>query len=283
MAATLNMTYDYGSSEEHDPVMWVRGHPVYAAYFVVAVFVASMLITAVLMFANQDPILDWLRFNSGLVLHGDVWRIFTYGLVNEPSLWFAVDMLMLVWFGREVEKFLGRHKFLLMFGCLYLLPPALFTVLGRWLPANLAGESGAFAIFVAFATLYPNAPIFFALLAKWIAMIFVALYTLMALAHHSWTMLLSLWATTGFAYGFIRHAQGRISLPRLRWPRRKPKLRVLPDLPSSTSATSNGPASMAEIDALLDKIARSGIGSLTARERAKLDAARKDLKKRSGT
>ena len=37
---------------------------------------------------------------------------------------------------------------------------------------------------------------------------------------------------------------------------------------------------MAEVDALLDKIAQSGIGSLTAKERAKLESARDDLKKR---
>ena len=38
---------------------------------------------------------------------------------------------------------------------------------------------------------------------------------------------------------------------------------------------------MAEVDALLDKIARSGLSSLTAKERAKLDAAREDLGKRN--
>jgi hypothetical protein len=37
---------------------------------------------------------------------------------------------------------------------------------------------------------------------------------------------------------------------------------------------------MAEVDALLDKIAVSGIGSLTPKERAKLEAAREDLMKR---
>jgi hypothetical protein len=37
---------------------------------------------------------------------------------------------------------------------------------------------------------------------------------------------------------------------------------------------------MAEIDALLDKIAHSGIASLTAAERARLDAAHQSLKRR---
>jgi hypothetical protein len=37
---------------------------------------------------------------------------------------------------------------------------------------------------------------------------------------------------------------------------------------------------MTEIDALLDKIAHSGLSSLTAKERARLEAARADLLKR---
>ena len=40
-------------------------------------------------------------------------------------------------------------------------------------------------------------------------------------------------------------------------------------------------ATMAEVDALLDKIAKSGIASLTPKERAKLEAAREGLMKRS--
>jgi hypothetical protein len=60
-------------------------------------------------------------------------------------------------------------------------------------------------------------------------------------------------------------------------------LRVLPDLPvKKPVAARTTTASMAEVDALLDKIAQHGIGSLTAKERAKLDAARRDLKKREG-
>ena len=37
---------------------------------------------------------------------------------------------------------------------------------------------------------------------------------------------------------------------------------------------------MAEIDALLDKIAQSGLGSLTAKERAKLEKGRERLLKK---
>lgn len=269
----------YGSSPQHEPVTYVRGHPIYAAHFVVLVFVASMVATTALMFAHADAIGAWAIFESGLVLRGEVWRLFTYGLWNPPSIGFAIDMLMIIWFGREIEKFFGRAKFLVLYVCVYLLTPVLFTALGRWMPMTLAGETGAFAIFIAFATLYPNVDILFGLLAKWIAWVLVGIYTLMALAGRNWEMLISLWATTAFAYGFIRYEQGQIELPRIRLPRRKPKLRVVPDLPAKPARQVS--ASTAEVDALLDKIAQSGFASLTPKERAKLEEAREKLRRRS--
>lgn len=275
----------YFGSEEHEPVTYVRGHPVYAAHLLVAVFVLTMIVAAVL--GGTHPVGSWLLFDSFAVLRGEVWRVVTYGLWNPPSLRFAIDMLMLIWFGREVEKFFGRRKFFFLYGAIYLIPPLLFTVLGRIIPDAFAGQPGSLAVFVAFATLYPNVPLFFTLLAKWIALVFVGLYTLIALSGRNWQMLLSLWATCGFAFGYVRYAQGAFSLPQFRLPRRKPKLRVVPEGAPQKKAVAvpvAAPprASMAEVDALLDKIAQHGIGSLTPKERARLDAARRDLKKRGG-
>jgi membrane associated rhomboid family serine protease len=273
---------EYETSDEHRPVMWLRGYPVYAAHFIVLVFVASMLVTTLLNLFGVGQWLNGLVFSSGQVLHGEVWRVVTYGLRNEPSLTFVIDMAMIVWFGREVERHFGRRTFLVFYGVLYLLTPLLFTAIGVWMPMVLAGESGAFAVFIAFATLYPNAPVFFNLLAKWVALILVGIYTLIALNNRDLISLISLWATTGFAFAFVRHQQGLITLPRPNLFRRGPKLRVLPDLkPDKTAAVKTKPtSSMAEVDALLDKIAQSGIASLTTKERAKLDAARADLLKR---
>jgi hypothetical protein len=110
----------------------------------------------------------------------------------------------------------------------------------------------------------------------------VAVYTLIALSNRDSASLLSLWATAGFAFAFVRYQQGHFSLPTINVFQRGPKLRVLPDLESNeaSSAKNAHAGSMAEIDALLDKIAQSGISSLTAKERAKLDAARAELLKR---
>jgi membrane associated rhomboid family serine protease len=273
---------EYETSDEHRPVIWLRGYPVYAAHFIVLVFVASMLVTTLLNLFGVGQLLNGLVFSSGQVLRGEVWRVVTYGLRNEPSLAFVIDMAMIVWFGREVERHFGRRTFLVFYGVLYLLTPLLFTVIGVWVPMALAGESGAFAVFIAFATLYPNAPVFFNLLAKWVALVLVGIYTLIALNNRDLVSLISLWATTGFAFAFVRYQQGMITLPKPNLFRSGPKLRVLPDLKSdkTTGVKTKQASTMAEVDALLDKIALSGIASLTSKERAKLDAARADLLKR---
>jgi hypothetical protein len=259
----------YGTSEEHQPVTWWRGHPIFAAHLIVVSFAASMIATAILMFAGWAGILGHLQFSSEAVWRGEVWRILTYGLVNQPSLWFAIDMLMIVWFGRELEKFFGRRK--------------LLTLLGLWQPTSLSGQRGAFALFIAFATLHPGAVMLFNLLAKWVALVFVGLQSLIFLSSRDLVGLITLWATVGFAFAFVRHQQGHFSLPRFSLPGRKPRLRVLADLPAKKRAEVDpGPDhTMAEVDALLDKIATSGIASLTSKERAKLDAARKDLLKKT--
>jgi hypothetical protein len=278
-ASTMN---GYGSSEEHQPVAWWRGHPIYAAHLIVVVLVASMIATTVLMAFNVAQFWGWMRFSSAEVLRGEVWRPFTYGLVNPPSIWFVIDMAIVAAFGREVEKFFGRRKFLLLYGCIYLLPPLLLTLVGVAVPSLLIGQTGALAVFVAFATLYPDVAVFWSLLAKWVAVILFSIDSLIALADRDWIRGVALWSTAGFAFAFVRYEQGRFTLPRLPLFNRGPRLRVLPDLEDRGGVVAK-PArdeSMAEVDALLDKIARSGVASLTAKERARLDSARNELLKR---
>ncbi len=273
----------YPSSEDQEPVTWLSGHPIYAAHFIVLVYVASMLVTTAAMAFGAAGGLAWLTFDSAAVLRGEVWRVLSYGLVNPPSLWFVVDMFMIVWFGRELEKFFGRRTFLTFYACLYLLSPLLFTLIGLWQPMYLAGETGGFALFIAFATLYPGAMMMFNLLAQWVALILVGIYTLIHLSNRNLPGLISLWATTGFAFGFVRHQQGRFSPPRFRFPRRSPQLRVLDGgAANDPRALRSSNRTASEVDALLDKIAQSGLASLTAKERAQLDRSRAEILKKSG-
>lgn len=273
-------------SEDHQPLTYWRGYPVYLSHLIVIVYCALMIVTAI-GGGHLTPLLMWLDFSSERVLSGQVWRAVTYGWFNVPSLRFAFDMLILVWCGRELERTFGRRGFGLLYGGIYLTAPVVLTLLGLFRPTGLGGQPGSLALFVGFATQFPGMPVFFNLLAKWAALILVGLFTLIALAARDWTSLLLLWSTCGFAHAFVRHQQGDLPLPSFRLFRRRPKLRVLPDLPPAArtapapaARTPREQATMAEVDALLDKIAVSGIGSLTPQERAKLESAREGLMKR---
>jgi membrane associated rhomboid family serine protease len=275
------------SSEEHRPIIYWNGHGIYAIHVIVITYCVLMLVAAVGGSA-MGAVVNWTLFSSAEVWAGQVWRIFTYGLINFPSLGFAFDMLMLFWFGRELERFFGRKVFGFLYGGIYLMPTIVLTLIGLAMPSVRSGQPGALALFIAFATQFPGMPVFFTLLAKWAALILVGIFTLIHVASRDWVSLVLLWSTCGYAHVFVRHQQGTFSLPRLRLPRRKPKLRVLPDLkpqksvPVAKAVLVPTPTSsaMAEVDALLDKIAKSGISSLTPKERAKLEAAREDLLKR---
>jgi membrane associated rhomboid family serine protease len=276
----------HGSDEdhEHQPLLWLGGYGIYAAHLIAVIYVTATFVTAIL--GGDSPLLAWLPFDNQLVLRGQVWRIVTYGLVNPPSIPFAIDMVMLVWFGRDVEKFYGRRKFLSLFAGIYILPNLVLLAMAPWMHAYRAGAFGALSVFVAFATLYPSVPVFFNILAQWAAVILVGIFSLMAIMARDWSWLIATAVSTGFAHAFVRYYQERLPLPTFRLFRRRPKLRVLPDLPEREKRAAipvqavPTDSSMAEIDALLDKIAQSGLHSLTAKERAKLEKGRENLLKR---
>jgi len=275
----------YPDSENNDqqPLLWLGGHALYAAHVIVAVYVVTLLLTTVCQFFQLSFWFAWLPFQSTAVLQGEVWRMLSYGVVNPPSLGFVIDMFMIAWFGRELERFFGRRSFLILYVGLYLLSPVVLAIIGVWQPMSLAGEIGAFALFIGFATLYPNAPLIFNILAKWAALVLVGIYTLIDLGNRDFASLISLWCTVGFAHGFVRHQQGRWSLPRFRWPSRKPKLRVLPGGKDAVlRGGDTGDQAVDEMDALLEKIARSGMQSLTAKERQRLQQSREALLRRKG-
>lgn len=274
-----------GPSEEHQPVTYWRGYPIYASHLIVIVYCALMIVTAIAGTAIA-PAIYWTHFSSELVHAGQAWRLASYGLFNQPGLGFAFDMLMLVWFGRELERTFGRRLFFFLYGGIYLIAPIVLAVAGFIRPTTLLGQPGALALFIGFATQFPGMPVFFTLLAKWAALILVGIYTLYHLSTRDWVSLTTLWTTCGYAHLFVRYQQGMFTLPALKLFRRKPKLRVLPDLPKKQVVASKGAAedaTMAEVDALLDKIAKSGISSLTSKERAKLEAAREGLMKRDAS
>jgi membrane associated rhomboid family serine protease len=279
-ASAIQVMFGNEYSEDHRPLTYLRGYPIYATTLVIAIYVVTLFLTTICMAMGYgETFAYYLEFDSRLVIAGkQVWRFLSYGLWNVPSLGFVIDMVMFVWFGLELEKFFGRRIFLRFYTILYLLQPLVYTALGLIRPTTLVGETGAFAIFLAFATLYPNAVLLFNILAKWMAIVLVGIYTLIHIAAKDVVGLIALWVTVTYSYCFVRYEQGRLPLPKFRWPRRGPKLRVLPNPPPT--GRDDGNSAQNDVDRLLDKIAKSGIASLSAKERSQLEKASEELSRK---
>jgi len=231
-----------------------------------------------------------LQFDSAAIWSsGQVWRLFTYAFVHAPSglLWFAIEMYLLFVFGREVERFLGRRAYIALYAFLLITPAALLTIWGLWERCAIAGSPELhFGIFIAFATIYPRVELLLRIMAKWVALILAGVYTFQLLAYHAWSDLMVLWTSIGVAFLFVElNGAG----PELAWWNAvkerftpKPKFHVLPKPRTRTGVTrSESEDVYTSIDAILAKISKFGIGSITANERRQLERYRERLLKDS--
>ena len=273
------------TADDYKPVTWVGRYPVDVTTILVALHAITMIAGSILIAAHQGFIVDALLFDSAEVLrNGHFWQIATYAFVHPPSIWFAINLYMLFFFGREVERFIGQRAFILLYVSLLLLPTLFLTIWGLW-GRILYGDSSAvhFGVFVAFAAIYPSLELFFRIQAKWIALAFGVLSSLQLLAANAWPQLMAFLITVAFALLYIR-ARGIGG--ELEWWndlkarfQPKPKFQVVPrSAPRRVVEPENVHDS---IDPLLEKISRSGINSLTANERRALDRARNALLNKS--
>ncbi len=272
--------------DDYRPITYVGNYPVHVTTLLVAVHSLAAIAACFFSAFGAAGILGLLMFDSAAVWQGAVWQLATYAFVHPPSglLWFAIEMYMLFMFGREVERFIGRRAFILLYGLLLLGPSLLLTVWGLSERTVDGGSSSIhFGIFVAFATIYPRVEMFLRIMVKWVALALGGILTLQLFAAHAWPQLGVLWLSIGAAFLFIRM---RGIGPELEWWsavkerfQPKPKFQVVPR--SSPRRVVEPEDVYQSIDPLLDKISKSGINSLTASERRTLDRARNQLLKKS--
>ena len=264
-----------------EPVFRLQNRPVYLTDIFIAFHCLSFVVGVLSVATYRLAWFQELSLSPQAVLaQGKVWQIFTYAWVHSPSLWFALWMLMFFWFGREVEFALGRKKYFFLYFSLILAPAicaVLFSLLDPSGGTFYGPDEAHMAIFVAFAALSPAAELIFGITAKWYAIVLLALYVLIDISAHAWTPLLMLSVASGIAYLSVR-------MPNLSWMsswgnRWSKRSRTSPTSRASTQPKgSNAPVE--SIDMILDKISRTGIGSLTKSEREALERARKALLRR---
>jgi membrane associated rhomboid family serine protease len=274
-------------SEDYYPITWIGRMPVYVTTLLVALHVAAMVgVTIALSMTgvalpDESPWIYPLIYSSPAVLkHFALWQFVSYAFVNTPSIWFAIEMWMLYVFGREVEKFIGRRAFLWLYIALLLAAPVALTLLAlAGVPSMLAGSGSIhFAVFVAFVVLYPRAEIFFTLQARWVALVLFGIYSAQYVASRLWVDLGVLWLECASAILMLR-LSGATAASFDSWlPAREDDSRRESRSRKAARKEEKDDADLCDsIDPLLEKISKHGIGSLTKRERLRLEQARHAL------
>jgi membrane associated rhomboid family serine protease len=275
------MIFDRWLPESQDlrPLTFWNRRPLYLANIVALVCGASIVVYLILDTAVMKPF--GFTFD-GAFRELRLWTFLTYIFVNSPG-WGVIFGCFLMWqFGETIERHLGRRSFVRLLVCLFSAPPLILTLLGLLGIRDFTAAGMMqleFAIFVAFATLYPGAKISLIIVSvdAWIlAAIFVGMNVMGNLGADKAPSLLMLLANVGTAYAFIRHEQGRWKLPKL------PRV-VFTASPKAkpTKATKPAAAKAPSVDEILDKISRDGMQSLTPEERDILDKASAEMKRRA--
>ncbi len=139
----------------------------------------------------QPAMLDQLALDPGMILHGQVWRIFTWLLIPPDSLdIFTIIMLYFYYsIGATLERTWGTFRY-----TLYIFSGLLFTIIGSFILYFIMGDMytmlnlGRMAfstyyistsILLAFATTYPDMEVLFwfifPLRIKWLGIIYGAM------------------------------------------------------------------------------------------------------------
>lgn len=230
-------------------------------------------------------------YSSEALLRGELWTLFTYQFVHRDILHVGLNMLGLYFLGRQVVQALGAISFL----GLYLVggvSGALFETLFRAVlakPTVIVGASASVSAVVAmFVAMMPLSqlqlfPFKFLIQARtllWVFLAFNGLFGILSL-HASGPGTAYLAHCGGALYGLAHARYFRRGLPRIRSTRRVPKpphvkYSTRPDdskiIDATFAESANG-----DYNAVLDKINREGIASLTAHERRILEQASEKL------
>ena len=282
----------FGHSD--DPWFRIGGFAVSTTVFVVGLGVISMIIWAAE--GRYGPIFRELvlvsdNFAFGSVLEGEVWRLVTWPIPNEPHIWTIILFAIFYMLGSQIESLLGRWRFAFFLVALTAIPAIIVTAVEA-----LAGIAGGVAglrmvevgVLVAFAAQYAQARFWPGIPGWVIAVVIVGLDALQAIGDRDEYALIMLACTVAVALLGIRafgYAANLTWIPKLslapgssQWSgRTRRRSRSRDHLRSVTPADERVSP---EIDALLDQVASHGLDSLTRKQRKQLEGHARRLRRR---
>lgn len=311
--------FDSGNlfGDSSDPWFRVGTVDVTTTVAVVATGVLSMFIWAFEgdfgpIFRNLALLSD--NFGQGTPFSGEIWRLITWPIPNEPDIWNVLLFFFFFVFGNQLERIMGRKPFLWFLVTVTVLPALLIALVD--LGGSLTGFAFGFrflqlGVITAWASQYPQAKFFGIIPAPVGVGVIIVIDILQALSDRNNFSLIMVLATVVVSLVTFRsfghapevpqipkvplpafmtgQAQPRASRPpkRSAGPRNsKPKGRrrgkanlksVPPPVSSRPKYQSSGAADQ-EMDALLDQVADSGYDSLTEEQKRRLQEHSKRLR-----
>ncbi len=282
--------------EEHTGWHVSSGRSVLATLIVINVVV---LVADLLFGGNEHRLAGWLMLEPADVTRPWLWwRFITYGFVHDPEVvgHIVLNMFVLYMFGQELEARYGGRRFtrfyltaVVLCGIAWVARQVLTS--GFDAPTRLLGASGAVtATFLLFVCLYPNRTIllFFVLpLPAWVVGVLFVLADLagmQGIGRSEWGKVAFDVHLVGAAFGVLYSRYGDFWERTLsdwdfgKWLRRwrRPHLRV-----HRVPETDESDVEMEQrADALLDKVAKNGLDSLTAEERSFLENYSRKVRQR---
>ncbi len=253
------------------------------------ILLANLAVFLVSLFVPLGFLVRWFGFTPAEILFRP-WSILTYMFVHGGFLHVLFNMLVVFFFGPPLERKLGGTEFLK----LYLLGGLGGAVAGfafAFSTPVIGASAAVFALMLAFAWYWPNAPIYiwgiFPVKAKYLVGVLVV-FTFLATFSDAASVTAHFAHLGGLVAGalFLRYGGGSpdglsfLSGASMRAPRvailhrSKPEEKVRSSAPRRTrrEGGERGEGELLdEVDRILDKISESGMSSLTDGERALLD------------
>ena len=199
-------------------------------------------------------------------------RLFTYMFVHGSFNHLFVNMLGLFFIGSTVERTIGSYRFFILYYLSGILGGLGWSLLAPAGSVCVGASGGVMGILGAFGALYPNARLllwFFFPVRAWVLVVVLILWELSETIHApriggiaNAAHLIGAIAGVFYALG-LKYPDGLNNLKIWQTKQRR-KNRVMP---------GEQPVSSAEINRILDKIGREGMGALSASERAALQQA----------
>ena len=156
----------FNVSRDHSGDAWFRLGKLDVTSTVLVVLIGAVGVVA----SAFAPVLYQVgRFVPAEVLQGQVWRAVTWPFVDGISLWTILTLVLLWYFGRDLENQVGRRPMMSLYVALWAILTVVAFVVGLAMGGGaMAGlDSIQFIVLLLWIAEYPRRPFFFGIPACW--------------------------------------------------------------------------------------------------------------------